>query len=40
MIRPGNTPSVRVAERLGFAVGRRDALFEDPSGDRVRAGTA
>ena len=30
MIRPGNVPSVQVAERLGFAVRREDALFGDP----------
>lgn len=30
MIRPGNDPSVRVAERLGFAPRREDALFGNP----------
>jgi RimJ/RimL family protein N-acetyltransferase len=30
MIRPGNTPSVRVAQRLGFTVRREDALFGTP----------
>lgn len=30
MIRPGNTPSVKVAERLGFSVRRQDALFDEP----------
>lgn len=30
LIRPGNEPSVRVAERLGFAPRRADVLFGDP----------
>jgi RimJ/RimL family protein N-acetyltransferase len=30
MIRPGNTASVQVAERLGFAVRREDTLFDEP----------
>jgi RimJ/RimL family protein N-acetyltransferase len=30
MIRPGNTPSVKVAERLGFAPRRDDVLFDNP----------
>ncbi|MFG2191258.1 GNAT family N-acetyltransferase [Streptomyces sp. NPDC048639] len=30
MIRPGNTPSVRVAERLGFVPHREDSLFGNP----------
>jgi RimJ/RimL family protein N-acetyltransferase len=30
MIRPGNTPSVQVAERLGFAPRREDVLFGNP----------
>ena len=30
MIRPGNAPSVQVAERLGCTVRREDALFDEP----------
>lgn len=30
MIRPGNTPSVKVAERLGFSPLREDVLFGNP----------
>jgi RimJ/RimL family protein N-acetyltransferase len=30
MIRPGNTASVRVAKRLGFAPLREDVLFGNP----------
>jgi RimJ/RimL family protein N-acetyltransferase len=30
MIRPGNTASVHVAERLGFTPLREDALFGNP----------
>ncbi|WP_349252436.1 GNAT family N-acetyltransferase [Streptomyces sp. A2-16] len=30
LIRPGNTASVRVAERLGFASLRQDELFGNP----------
>jgi RimJ/RimL family protein N-acetyltransferase len=30
MIRPGNDPSVRVAQRLGFTVLREDTLWDKP----------
>jgi RimJ/RimL family protein N-acetyltransferase len=30
MIKAANTPSVKVAERLGFTVRRQDALFDEP----------
>ena len=30
MIKAANTPSVQVAERLGFTVRRQDALFDEP----------
>ncbi|MFJ4911519.1 GNAT family N-acetyltransferase [Streptomyces sp. NPDC088726] len=30
LIRPGNTPSVKVAERLGFAPRRQDELYGNP----------
>jgi RimJ/RimL family protein N-acetyltransferase len=30
MIHPGNTPSIQLAERLGFAVRRQDKLFDKP----------
>ena len=30
MIHPGNTPSIQLAERLGFSVRRQDKLFDKP----------